>query len=127
MLGSANYGDSVKIKTKIFELRERFGKRLIILSGGEKYGAERFVKHHALSFDIKYHEYNSAGTPKNSYSMMYDSYYGKPWHATQYYHRTNQIIKESDIVVVFARERDSRQEYIEVRCKKLQKKLYVLD
>ena len=129
MLGSNKYIDKIKVKNKMFELKKKFGSRLVILSGGEKCGAESYVKKHAIDLELKYHEYNSAHTQKNAYSMMHEAYYGKPYHASQYFHKTNNIIKNSHIVVIFQplNEENSGMDYAKKRCEKLGIKYYIVN
>ena len=99
--GSRYYENIRKIKLTLFELKRKFGNELTILSGGDQYGTDKFVKKYALEFGINYQEYNPAHTPKNLYSAMSDNYYDKPYHVSQFHHRNMLIAKACDVMMAF--------------------------
>ena len=73
----------MEIKDLVFKLKNLYGDNLILISRGNQNGAEKWVKKWALEMGVKYIEYNLASTPMNLYSGMTESYYEKPYHATQ--------------------------------------------
>ena len=87
MIGSREYENTRKIKDALFQLKQKFGDALIVISGGAQYGADKFVRKFALEFGIKYKEFNPAHTTKNLYSAMSDNYYNKTYHVSQFHHR----------------------------------------
>ncbi len=99
IIGSREYENVRKIKNLMTELRRKFGDELIVISGGCKFGADKYAKKYAIEFDINYKEYNPAHTPKNLYSGMSEGYYGKPYHVSQFHHRNMLIAKECDMMV----------------------------
>ena len=99
--GSRYYENIRKIKLTLFELKRKFGTDLIVISGGDQYGTDKFVKKYALEFGINYQEYNPAHTPKNLYSAMSDDYYEKPYHVSQFHHRNMLIAKACDVMMAF--------------------------
>ena len=99
--GSRYYENVRKIKLTLFELKRKFGNDLTILSGGDKYGTDKFVKKYALEFGLRYLEYNPAHTPKNLYSAMSDNYYDKPYHVSQFHHRNTLLAKACDVMMLF--------------------------
>tara|TARA_R100001594_G_scaffold139198_1_gene183388 strand:+ start:5698 stop:6099 length:402 start_codon:yes stop_codon:yes gene_type:complete len=101
LIGSRNYENTRKIKDTLFQLKQKFGTDLIIISGGAQYGADKFARKYALEFGIKYQEYNPAHTQKNLYSAMSDNYYDKPYHVSQFHHRNMLIAKACDVMMVF--------------------------
>lgn len=101
IIGSRKYENKRKIKEMIFELKQRFGDKLIIISGGAKDGADKYAKKYAIEFGISYKEYNPAHTPRNLYSAMPNHYYGKQYHVSQFFHRNGLIAKDCDIMVGF--------------------------
>ena len=101
VIGSRDYQNIRKIKLTLFELKRKFGDKLIIISGGAKHGADKFVRKYALEFGMRYREFNPAHTPKNLYSAMTESYYNKPYHASQFHHRNYLIAQDCDVMMAF--------------------------
>ena len=44
VIGSRDYQNIRKIKDTLFQLKQKFGDKLIIISGGAKHGADKFVR-----------------------------------------------------------------------------------
>jgi predicted Rossmann fold nucleotide-binding protein DprA/Smf involved in DNA uptake len=101
IIGSRNYENTRKIKDALFQLKQKFGDDLIIISGGAQYGADKFARKYALEFGIKYKEFNPAHTTKNLYSAMSDNYYEKPYHVSQFHHRNMLIARDCDVMIAF--------------------------
>ena len=101
MIGSRRYENKRKIKETLTNLRRRFGDELIIISGGAQDGADKYARKFAIEFGISYREFNPAHTPKNLYSAMTESYYGKPYHASQFHHRNYLIAQDCDVMMAF--------------------------
>ena len=95
------YENTRKIKDMLFNLKQKFGNDLIIISGGAKDGADKFARKYSLEFGIKYKEFNPAHTTKNLYSAMSDTYYEKPYHVSQFHHRNMLIARDCDVMVAF--------------------------
>ena len=51
IVGSRKYTDKRRIKDLIFEIKEKYGDGVEIVSGGQKDGADGFAKKYALEFD----------------------------------------------------------------------------
>ena len=77
IIGSRTYENKRKIKQMVFELKQKFGNELTIVSGGCKDGADRYARKYALEMDCKYVEFNPAHTVRNLYSALHNAYYGK--------------------------------------------------
>ena len=101
VIGSRDYQNIRKIKLTLFELKRKFGDKLIIISGGAKYGADKFARKYALEFGMRYREFNPAHTTKNLYSAMSDSYYEKPYHVSQFHHRNMLIARDCNVMIAF--------------------------
>jgi len=101
MIGSREYENTRKIKDALFQLKEKFGSVLTIISGGGQFGADKFVRKFALEFGIKYKEFNPAHTTKNLYSAMSDNYYSKTYHVSQFHHRNMLIAKACTVMMAF--------------------------
>ena len=101
LIGSRDYANVRRIKDTLFQLKQRFADNLIVISGGAKYGADKYARKYALEFGIQYKEFNPAHTTKNLYSAMSDDYYGKPYHVSQFHHRNMLIAKACDVMMAF--------------------------
>tara|TARA_A100001201_G_scaffold1219_2_gene3175 strand:+ start:817 stop:1218 length:402 start_codon:yes stop_codon:yes gene_type:complete len=101
IIGSRDYQNIRKIKDTLFNLKQKFGDKLIIISGGAQYGADKFARKYSLEFGIKYKEFNPAHTTKNLYSAMSDTYYEKPYHVSQFHHRNMLIAKDCNVMIAF--------------------------
>ena len=101
MIGSRLYENRPKIMDALSDLKRRFNNEVIIISGGASDGADKYVKKYALEFGMEYKEYNPAHTPRNLYSCMPASYYGKPYHVSQFHHRNLLIARTCDYMVAF--------------------------
>ena len=101
IIGSREYENSRKIKDTLTELKKRFGDKLIVISGGAQYGADKFARKFALEFGIRYREFNPAHTVKNLYSAMTETYYEKPYHVSQFHHRNMLIARDCDVMIAF--------------------------
>ena len=99
IIGSRTYENTRKVKNLLTELRKKFGEDLIIISGGAKQGADKYVKKYALEFGLNYREFNPAYTPQNLYSAMSEGYYGRPYHVSQFHHRNMLIAKDCDYMI----------------------------
>jgi predicted Rossmann fold nucleotide-binding protein DprA/Smf involved in DNA uptake len=101
IIGSRMYENTRKVKDTLFQLKQKFGDDLIIVSGGAKDGADKFARKYALEFGINYKEFNPAHTTKNLYSAMTDNYYNKPYHVSQFHHRNMLIARDCDVMMAF--------------------------
>ena len=128
VVGSRDYQNIRKIKDTLFQLKQKFGDKLIIISGGAKYGADKFARKYALEFGMRYREFNPAHTTKNLYSAMSDDYYEKPYHVSQFHHRNMLIARDCDVMIAFiANGADSGGSMSAIkRAKKLNKKVTII-
>ena len=91
IIGSTHYENKKKIKQTIFQLKQKFGTDLVIISGGSSNGADRYAKKYALELDCEYKEVNPSHTPKNLYSCMREDWYGKQY-SIRNFHVRNKIL-----------------------------------
>ena len=54
IVGSRSYANKKKIKDLIFQIKEKHGDEVEIVSGGQHDGADGFAKKFALEFDMSY-------------------------------------------------------------------------
>ena len=101
IVGSRRYENKKKIKDFIFKLKEQYGEKTIIVSGGCKSGADRYAKKYALELGLQYEEYPPFHDVHNLYCTMPSSRYGKPYSMKNFFARNKIIAGTSDIVVGF--------------------------
>lgn len=99
IIGSREYENIRKIKILLTDLKRKFTDELMIISGGAKDGADKYVKKYALEFGLNYKEFNPAHTPQNLYSAMSEGYYGRPYHVSQFHHRNMLIARDCDYMI----------------------------
>ena len=128
LIGSRDYANVRRIKDTLFQLKQRFADDLIVISGGAKYGADKYARKYALEFGIRYKEFNPAHTTKNLYSAMSEDYYEKPYHVSQFHHRNMLIARDCDVMMAFiANGADSGGSMSAIkRAKKLNKKVTII-
>ena len=101
IVGSRKYTDKKKIKDLIFEIKEKHGDEVEIVSGGQKVGADGLAKKFALEFGMKYVEFPPTHYNWNMHCKLPATKYNKPYYVTNYFKRNKQIAEYSDIIVAF--------------------------
>ena len=101
IVGSRKYTDKKKIKDLIFEIKEKYGDEVEIVSGGQKEGADGYAKKFALEFEMKYSEFPPSHYNHNMYCVLGANSYNKPYYISNYFKRNRQIAEYSDFVVAF--------------------------
>ena len=101
IVGSRKYTNKKKIKDFIFNLREKYGTDITIVSGGCKDGADKYAKKYALELGLQYEEYPPFHEVHNLYCTMPESRYGKPYSIKNFHARNKIIAGTSDIIVAF--------------------------
>ena len=101
IVGSRKYENKNKIKKFIFRLIEKYGKEVLVVSGGCKDGADRYAKKYALELGAQYREYPPFHEVHNLYCALPESCYGKPYSVKYFFVRNKQVAQNSDVVVGF--------------------------
>ena len=101
IIGSREYENKRKIRDMIYKLKQTFGDKLEIVSGGCGAGADKYAKKYSIELGVKYIEFNPAHTVKNLYSAMPEGYYSKAYHTSQFFHRNTLIAKYCDKMIAF--------------------------
>lgn len=101
IVGSRKYENKLKMKKFIFECKKKFGEKLEIVSGGQKFGADGLAKHITTELEVEYVEFPPAHYPHNQYCKLPSSRYGKKYYVGNFFVRNTQIAEYSDIVVGF--------------------------
>ena len=101
IVGSRSYTDKRKVKDLIFEIKEKYGDEVEIVSGGQPKGADGLAKKFTLEFGMKYVEFPPAHYNWNMHCKLPATKYNKPYYVTNYFKRNKQIAEYSDIIVAF--------------------------
>ena len=101
IIGSRQYTNKRRIQEFVYKLKERWGEKLEIVSGGQKDGADGYAKKYALEFDLKYSEFPPAHYQYNQHCVLESYNYGKPYAVWHYHNRNKSLMEYSDVVVAF--------------------------
>ena len=101
IVGSRAYTNKKKIKDLIFEIKEKYGDEVEIVSGGQRDGADGYAKKFALEFGMSYVEFPPSHYNWNMHCKLPATKYNKPYYVSNYFKRNKQIAEYSDIIVAF--------------------------
>ena len=101
IVGSRRYTNTRRIREVIYDLKERFGDKLVIVSGGQPKGVDGYAKKWALYFNVKYVEFPPAHYNWNQYCIKEAYDYGKPYRVYYYNNRNTEIAEYSEYVFCF--------------------------
>ena len=101
IVGSRVYDNKVAIKDFIFKIKNNFGLDTVIVSGGQKDGADGFAKKYALEFGLKYVEFPPSHYNWNMHCKLPATKYNKPYYVSNYFKRNKQIAEYADYIVAF--------------------------
>ena len=104
IVGSRRYENKKKIKDFVFKLKNEYGDKTIIVSGGCKTGADKYAKKYALELGLQYEEYPPFHDVHNLYCTMPSSRYGRPYSIKNFHARNKIIAGTSDFIVAFIAE-----------------------
>ena len=82
-------------------MKQKYGERLEVVSGGQKEGADGYAKKTALGFDIKYAEFPPVHYQYNQHCVLKRGRYGKKYYVGNFFARNKQIAEYSEMVVGF--------------------------
>ena len=101
IVGARIYTNKLKVKEFVFNLKEKFGDDVEVVSGGQPKGADGYAKKFALEFDMRYVEFPPRHYTYNQHCILDRKEYGKPYRVTNYFDRNKEIAEYSDKVVAF--------------------------
>jgi hypothetical protein len=101
IVGSRKYTNKRRIQEFIFKLKEKYGKDLEIVSGGQKNGADGYAKKYAIEFDVKYSEFPPRHYQYNQHCVFESFKYGRPYAAWHYHDRNKEIAEYTDVMAAF--------------------------
>ena len=101
IIGSRRYENKKKIKDFVFKLKQQYGDKTIVVSGGCKQGADRYAKKYTLELGLQYEEYPPFHEVHNLYCSLPESRYDKPFSMRNFFVRNKIIAGTSDFIVAF--------------------------
>ena len=101
IIGSRRYENKKRIKDFVFKLKQQYGDKTIIVSGGCKQGADKYAKKYALELGLQYEEYPPFHEVHNLYCTLPESRYDKPFSMRNFFARNKIIVGTSDFIVAF--------------------------
>jgi len=101
-------------------LKQKTDEEIEIVSLGEDYGADKFVKKYAFQFEIKYTEFIPYHKSWNTYCQEPAYLFGKEYSGRYYFMSYGKFVKYCDKIVFFAVEEkiEKRHPIIEMAKKK---------
>ena len=101
IVGSRQYTNKRKIQEFVFKLREKYGDKLEIVSGGQREGADGYAKKYALELGLQYQEFPPQHDTWNIYCPKDKKDYDKPFNVKNFFARNKIIAAYSEYVVAF--------------------------
>jgi predicted Rossmann fold nucleotide-binding protein DprA/Smf involved in DNA uptake len=101
IVGSRKYENRQKIKEFIFKLKNEKGANTIIVSGGARFGADRYVKKYALELGLQYQEFPPQHENWNIYCPKDKKDYNRPYSVKNFFARNKIIAIYSEYIVAF--------------------------
>ena len=101
IIGSRRYENKKKIKDFVFKLKQQYGDKTIVVSGGCKQGADRYAKKYALELGLQYEEFPPFHEVHNLYCSLPESRYDKPFSMKNFFARNKIIAGTSDFIAAF--------------------------
>ena len=101
IIGSRRYENKKKIKDFVFKLKQQYGDKTIIVSGGCKQGADKYAKKYALELGLQYEEYPPFHEVHNLYCVLPESRYNKDFSMRNFFVRNKIIASVSDSIAAF--------------------------
>ena len=83
------------------DIKNEYGDKTIVVSGGCKQGADRYAKKYALELGLQYEEYPPFHEVHNLYCPLPESRFNKPYNVKNFFVRNKIVAQASDIVVGF--------------------------
>ena len=100
IVGSRAYTNKKKVKDLIFDIKQK-NPDAVIVSGGQREGADGFAKKFALELGMNYVEFPPVHYRWNMHCKLPASQYDRPYYVSNYFKRNKQIAEYSDIIVAF--------------------------
>lgn len=99
--GSIYFENITLAKNVIFSLKKRFnGQEFVVISRGNKSGADKYVKKYALQMECTYREVNLAHSAFTLYSLLPEMSHGKIFHYAHFYIQNKIIANYVDYCII---------------------------
>ena len=102
MTGSKLFTGKHKIKELMWMIKQKQDEDIEIVSLGEDYGADLFVRKYAFKFDLKYGEFIPYHKKWNSSCLEQAYLFGKPYSGKYYFMCYNNFVKYCDKIIFFS-------------------------
>ena len=117
--GSDRYEKKTEIKDIIYQVKQKLGDKVVIVSKGSLNGADKYIRKFCLEFECEYEEYSPTYLTRSLYSIGPESYYGKNFSIRETFQRNRQLVSRVDKLIIFKYEDDNIiQDLINVANKK---------
>lgn len=132
MVGSRQFNNILFIEREIDELYNVYKNELIIVSGGQKKGADGLVKDICLKKNIHYVEFPPIHYPWNKYCIKDANYYNKEYDVKNFFKRNIEIAKYCDRLIAFIPqgwrlEQSNRTKHVVNEAVKLDKQIKIIE
>ena len=129
LIGSPYWSNKKKIKDTILGLKERFQENLVIVSGGNAFGADPIIKKYSLEMDCNYKEFNPSHTQQNLYSVMPRTFFERDYSPKNFFVRNKIMVGYSDCIILFMpKNKRTKSEFNIIKCsKKMGKKIVIIE
>ena len=104
VIGNTNWQNKRKIQETLRMLKLKFPDGVTVVGAGGAEGANSFIRKYAIEFGMDYKEFNPSFSGYNLYSAMPESYYGKPYHFSQFHHRMKLLAQSCDYMMILTNE-----------------------
>jgi mRNA-degrading endonuclease HigB of HigAB toxin-antitoxin module len=101
LTGSTTFENRTKIKAFLHRIKKEALDEVTVVGLGDKFGADKYIRKFALEYGLKYQEANLPHTQPTLYSMMAESFYGKPYNVKNFFLRNNTFARYIDKCIVF--------------------------
>jgi|15BtaG_2_1085339.scaffolds.fasta_scaffold00531_7 hypothetical protein len=129
LIGSSYWSNKIKIKDTILGLKNKFGDDLVIVSGGNSFGADPIIRKYSLEMDCNYKEFNPAHTQQNLYSVMPENFFNRIYSPKNFFVRNKIMVGYSDCIILFIpKNKKTKSELNVIKCsKKMNKKIVIIE
>jgi len=101
IVGARKYSNSQKIKEFIWQLKQKFGDKLTIVSGGQPLGADGYAAQWAKHFEINYKECPPRHFQWNRWCLKHPGWYGQSYNVSYFFTRNSEVVDYAHKMVFF--------------------------
>lgn len=101
IIGNMNYFNRPGAMKLLDQIRKSRGICTEIVTGGNTSGIEYEIRKTALEMGFRYSEFNPAYSARNSFSVLNEDYYNRPFHPTHDIGRYRKLVDYVDCIITF--------------------------